>query len=363
MSATVAAPPPGQCEPKSGTENRDHVSGLDSIRGLCAVWVVFSHLGFFPELAALFEPQSVVGRIVRGVLGNLFSGTPAVMVFFVVSGFCIHYPYCGERSVPGLAFLARRIIRIGVPFGMAFLLLKGTVPASHGLAFVQWSLIAELVYYLLYPLLFRLRQMAGWNTWIGLSVLLALGIASGQPAARFMWNFGPELTWAVGLPHWLMGCRLAEVVRGGGEGRVFPRQIWTLRFAVWVAASAASVLQFHLAVGYPWTMLAFTPLAVVWVSQEILWQAVHPPVRLLAWLGGWSYSIYLLHLSAPDLLRSWGLAVTPDSGTLAWVGCVGGALAICLLFHLAVEKPSHQMSRWVGRWLAGRKDERDLRAQ
>ena len=354
-AATAAAATPEQCTPTSGTEGKDHVSGLDSIRGLCAIWVVFSHLGFVPELATLFEPQSVGGKVLRGLLGNLFSGTPAVMVFFVVSGFCIHYPHCDGRTAPGLAFLVRRIVRIGMPFGAAFFLLRWTVPNSDGLALVQWSLIAELVYYLLYPLFFRLRKLAGWNAWVGLAVCIAVGIIASQPTARFMWNFGSELTWAVGLPHWLLGCSLAETVRSGSEAKVSIGKIWTLRLAVWAAASAASVLQFHLALGYPWTMLAFTPLAVVWVSREIQWQAVHPPLRLLAWLGAWSYSIYLLHLSAPDLLRSLGVSVASDRGTLRWVGCVMGALAICYLFYLAAERPSHQLARWVGRRLVGRK--------
>lgn len=344
-------PEPG--EPPAGTANKDHVSGLDAIRGLCAIWVVFSHLGFFPELTAHFDPQSVAGKAARLVMGNLFSGTPAVMVFFVVSGFCIHYPHCGVQTAPGAAFLARRLIRIGVPFGCAFLLLKATVPASQGLKFVQWSLFAELFYYLLYPLLFRLRQVAGWNVWIGLSVLLALAVMASDPAARYMWRFGTGLTWVVGLPHWLMGCRLAEMVRGGrAGGTVSASKIWTLRLSVWAVASAASIMQFHLGVGYPWTMLAFTPLAAEWVRREIQWQAVRPSLRLLTWLGGWSYSIYLLHLSAPDLLSDWGLPVGSNRGTLVWACFLAGALTICLVFHLAVEKPSHQLARWVGRWLA-----------
>jgi peptidoglycan/LPS O-acetylase OafA/YrhL len=337
-------------------EGRQHVSGLDSIRGLCAVWVVFSHLGFFPDLAGLFAPHTTCAWIVRGVLSNLFCGVPAVIVFFIVSGFCIHYPHVNNPTVPGVAFLARRLVRIGVPFASAWLLLRWLAPASLGLVLVQWSLIAEVVYYLLYPLLFRLRQRASWKVWIGLSLLAAVMIMTGQPKARYFQTFGPELTWAIGLPHWLMGCYLAENLHGRAA-YISPGRIWTLRLMVWMTASVASVMQFHFSVGYPWTMLAFTPLAVMWIREEICWHSTHQNARLawLAWLGAWSYSIYLLHLAGPDLLRRWGLPLGIRDGTLGWSANLIGALAVCYCFHLLVEKPSHRLARWIGKWLSGRK--------
>lgn len=334
-------------------EGRQHVSGLDSIRGLCAVWVVFSHLGFFPELTGLFAPPSTGAWVVRGLLGNLFCGVPAVIVFFIVSGFCIHYPHVNSPTVPGVPFLARRLVRIGVPFACAWLLLRWIAPASLGLMLVQWSLIAEVVYYLLYPLLFSLRQRASWMVWIGLSVLAAVTIMTGQPKARFFQTFGPELTWAIGLPHWLVGCYLAENV-SGRLADTSPRRIWKLRLMVWLAASSASVMQFHLALGYPWTMLVFTPLATMWIREEICWHSTHPPVRLLAWLGTWSYSIYLMHFAGPDLLNRWGLQLGISEGTLGWSVNLIGSLAICYGFHLFIEKPSHMLARWIGKRLNGR---------
>ena len=340
---------------KSVGGGREHISGLDSIRGLCAVWVVFSHFGFFPELAGLFAPHSTGAWIARGVLGNLFSGVSAVIVFFIVSGFCIHYPHASNSTVPGVAFLARRLVRIGVPFACAWLLLRWIAPDSPGLVLVQWSLIAEVVYYLLYPLLFRLRQRASWKVWIGISGLVAVTITASQPAARFFHTFGPELTWAVGLPHWLVGCYLAESLREP-RADISPGRIWTLRLMVWMAASAASVMQFKLSVGYPWTMLVFTPLATVWIREEISWHSKHPPVRLTAWLGPWSYSIYLLHSAGPDLLHQWGLPLGMGGGTLGWGVNLVGSLAVCYGFYLLVEMPSHELARWIGKRLSGQKN-------
>ncbi len=347
---------PAQPEPSGAAQPPDteRINGLDSIRGLCAIWVAFSHLGFFPELAQAFDKSSPVGLIARGVLGNLFSGQPAVIVFFIISGFCIHYPHAHRPAMPGAAFLARRLVRIGVPFAGAWLLLRALAPASQGLALVQWSLIAEVIYYLLYPLLFRLRRLADWRVWIGVTGLAAIGIAATQPEARYFWIFGPELTWAIGLPHWLVGCWLAECVRGRTLPAVSPARIWTLRLLVWFGASAASVVQFRLGIGYPWTMLVFTPLAAAWVHAEICWHATHAPVRLLEWFGAWSYSLYLLHLAGPDLLQRWGLAHGVADGTVWWLVNLSGALTICFTFHLLVEKPSHRLARWVGRRLARR---------
>src|SRR5450432_2915694 len=77
-----------------------HITGLDSIRFFCALWVVFFH-GNLPPLLEGMEhaPKLVWLRLIRGIYGSAFNGPAAVIVFFLVSGFCIHFPQRNSLKV------------------------------------------------------------------------------------------------------------------------------------------------------------------------------------------------------------------------------------------------------------------------
>lgn len=96
------------------------VAGLDSIRFVFALWLVFSHFWFIP-LSDHLAGNTAVMKILRGFYNNLFCGVAEVVVFFVVSGFYIHFPFRYAPKMPA-AFLARRYLRIGLPFIFAFVL-------------------------------------------------------------------------------------------------------------------------------------------------------------------------------------------------------------------------------------------------
>lgn len=66
---------------RDGVGKKAHIGGLDSLRIVCALWVVFAHLGFFPVVREL-DRTSPLGMAGRGAVGNLFAGLLAVIVFF-----------------------------------------------------------------------------------------------------------------------------------------------------------------------------------------------------------------------------------------------------------------------------------------
>ena len=72
------------------------IARLDTIRLLAAVWVAISH-GAMP-----LKPLADTGplRLIAAVAQDSFSGVAAVIVFFIVSGLCIHLPYTGVSAVP-----------------------------------------------------------------------------------------------------------------------------------------------------------------------------------------------------------------------------------------------------------------------
>ena len=67
---------------------------LDTIRFLAALWVALSH-GAIPWQSLSDERYSALAL---KALGASFSGVCAVMVFFIVSGLCIHLPQVGGRK-------------------------------------------------------------------------------------------------------------------------------------------------------------------------------------------------------------------------------------------------------------------------
>jgi peptidoglycan/LPS O-acetylase OafA/YrhL len=94
---------------------RNRLVGIDSIRFICALTVMCGHLGLVnirPLAADYREFQSLA----IGLYNNLFYGPAAVIVFFIISGFCINYPFSsGKRALNLGGFYTRRFLRIGPP--------------------------------------------------------------------------------------------------------------------------------------------------------------------------------------------------------------------------------------------------------
>ncbi len=325
------------------------VVGLDSLRFVAALWVVFSHIGGFPLVAGADRGEPI-GLLVQGIYGNLFAGPAAVMVFFVISGFCIHFPQVRSGSFEPLPYFARRYLRIGIPLVVAIYLAR---PLAVNLQLFQnsilWTLVAELIYYTLYPLLRRLKELVGWHYLIGISFIAAIATVLRHPDALDYTPFGNSLNWIIGLPTWLLGCQLAENISAGTPPPISFNRIWCWRFGIWFFASVASVLRFHSPVGYPWTLLAFSLLVYFWLQREIAFFRIERPPRALEWAGQWSYSIYLIHLVAAT---AYVHLVTPDLGVnLNWLMKFAWILAGCFAFFLFVENPAHWLARRISRRL------------
>ena len=131
------------------------INGLDSIRFVCAIWVVFGHLGLFPLLEGI-DVSTKVGWFINALYNSTVSGQAAVIVFFVISGLCIHYPYRNGKQINLLTYYARRYSRITIPLLAAIFVanLLGT-PYSFFEKSILWSIAAELIYYTLSTRLLR----------------------------------------------------------------------------------------------------------------------------------------------------------------------------------------------------------------
>src|SRR6201996_2270593 len=109
--------------------------GVDSIRFVLAFVVMLSHFDNV-YASALKQSTHSIFRNCGYILANAFDGTSAVIAFFIISGFVIHYP--NKNGIPNLTeFWIRRFLRIIIP--LAVILVAGSW-LGHPENAVVWSL-------------------------------------------------------------------------------------------------------------------------------------------------------------------------------------------------------------------------------
>lgn len=335
----------------------ERVRGLDAIRAVCAFWVVMGHFGG-PPITAGIDATTRAGWLVGGLYNNFWNGPAAVIVFFVISGFCIHYPFSRTLRIPSIAaYVARRYLRIGIPLLVAVAvspILGVNLDLFHDS--ILWSLVAELIYYTIYPGLLALRRLGGsWRGLLAASFVAALLLAATNPGAGNYPSWGVSMNWGLGLPCWLLGCVLAESVAQDRRPVGIGIGIGGWRLAVWGASIIASILRFHTPIGYPWSLNGFAILVACWLSQEIQRYRTREPAGWLESAGRWSYSVYLIHVPANAVFDQ---LAWPNLGyTLNWLAKMIFILGCSYGFYRLVEYPGHLAARWVGRALAPRRDD------
>ncbi len=322
----------------------ERFAAIDAIRFVCALWVLFSHAGFLP-LTPGSDKHTFSGLAVSALANNLFWGGTAVIVFFVISGFCIHYPYRERAETSWPAYFVRRYLRIGIPMLAAYVLAFAT-GAGESEEGVMWTLRCEIGYYTLYPLLLKLRDRFGWNPVIAASAalwLIALAVEKRIPEDVFRF--------AAGLPCWLLGAKLADTFQQ------FPvlrqARLWAWRAGMWVLSSTLAFLHFHspLHTNVSHTLFGFA--AFFWLGREIQhFRHGGVPSPLLAAAGLWSYSVYIVHVPAMHFMQWWN----PDSLglNLDWARLIGFTLLASYVFYRLVENPGHLLARALSRRLRNR---------
>lgn len=343
---------------------------IDGLRAAAALWVLCHHTIETSEpVAAMHLP------VVGSILTSLFFGQFPVMVFLMLSGFCLYYP-CVKKNVadPTLktsygTFLLRRFKRIAPPYyaAGAFCLLLFLFPAlqtgrwaavgpidfkvvlSHLLFFhnlipshatkidyPMWSIGLEWQLYLLFPLLVWCFRRSNGPVVIGVTLAIAAVIRGTYrmlpPDIAAVLHDGPfsylEI-FAAGmfaarltvqerklLPNWALGCIViagfAIVRLGTGNGLVHD-----------LATSAAA---------FGILLLAIDPNSAMsrWLST-----------RWLVRIGIFSYSLYLVH--APFLHLLWfalrPLQLSADATYLILVLCAPLLVALAYGFHRLFERP------------------------
>jgi peptidoglycan/LPS O-acetylase OafA/YrhL len=324
---------------------------LDAIRIVLALVVAIGHAGMMPLFGSIDQPNALLALLARGLRTFAF-GPPAVIAFFLISGFCIHYPFAVVKTpCPFLRFYMRRYIRILIPVICTVALFKvffpNTVIIGTGSilwASTLWSIVCEEIYYALYPILNRGFLIFNWTIILGIAFAISILVVWYHFPATGWEDIGIVATTLTLFPVWLLGCRLAEQV-GSLKIEYSTGGIWLWRFGAWVTMWAALVLHFHTNLHQTFSGVFIGVIYYFWIRAEIVYYKDRAPRRWLVWGGNWSYSLYLIHPIAIQLLLGYYSSVFQSS--VGWLLGVTAILLTSYVFYLLVERPSHNLARRV----------------
>jgi peptidoglycan/LPS O-acetylase OafA/YrhL len=326
------------------------LTAIDALRGVAVLAVLISHLAFSKTTAdaqAGATPESVFPEWLVDALDH---GRFGVHLFLVISGFCIHMAWARrndeDAKVDFLAFWRRRLHRLYPPYVAALLLSLGGLFVLHGifghasgsiaaklgyastgqlvvdlallLLLAQnlngasgrvgngpfWTLALEEQLYALYFPLLAMRKRLGWSKTIG--IVLATTIVwrvigafflSGSSVAQTFFFVGPA-RWF----EWALGAIAVEVYLGR---RTVPA--WCRSGAVGVVLLAIAIFFVNtLRLGAPMPyVVPFTDalfglalFVLVNFAVKVRWgdaERRNAFSRFFAWVGTFSYSLYLTH--------------------------------------------------------------------
>ncbi len=328
---------------------------LDGLRGVAALVVVVHH-------SLLTDPgwgRPYLGEATADTpwawwrtvspLRLLWGGDAAVVVFFVLSGYVLARPFLHGAGGPWRLYYPRRLVRLYLPVwgalafaaalvavvprtavtGYSWLDDAGVPPTVPGLLgdvtlaapdlFLGqlWSLHWEVLFSLLLPVYL---VAVGWLSRFGVVGFVPLFVVASS-------SWLADVYPVVYLSVFAFGVLLAALEVRPRR----PRPSWW-----WVALGAVAVAGLTVK-RYPLMVLGATAaVALVLGSSRAERLLSARPAR---WLGGVSYSLYLVHLPVVLAVSRLGAGVGVTVAVSVAVSLVAAAV-----FHRVVEKPSHRLA-------------------
>jgi peptidoglycan/LPS O-acetylase OafA/YrhL len=345
---------------------------VDSLRGLAALYIVVFHMTLVPD------PHLEVPHWAQAVV---LSGGTAVTLFFVVSAFSLCHAMRAHMGQPGAVrdFYIRRLFRIAplfyamlvffavrdvLCFGVwhsvsewakSVLFVFNFFPGSEGgIVWASWTIGVEMVFYLVFPLLFpRFRSLpsllaltfaALLGTVVFHELVVNLPIPAAVQASFYNFSFFRHFpVFIIGMLCWLIFDRfIADHEHSPSIGAAL------VLGSLWIYQA---MLNGALNVGFPdpyyWQAIIYSAL--------LLGLAILPmPVfvnALSLFAGKISYSIYLLHPSAiffltPVYRRICGLGFPLSASFLLCFGVTMGiVLPAAALTYRWVEVPGMKLGK------------------
>lgn len=348
---------------------------LDALRGLAAVVVLLHH--------SLLSANLMAGRLglwlVATPLQPVLTGRPAVMFFFMLSGFVLTKALRDRGFVLSVrswaVWAAQRTVRLCLPVAGSVALslvlhaalfdgawptqgdwLKGAWPFSLTAASVasQASLLALGAGYTLNNALWSLVHE--WRFSMLLPVLLAAPVLGTRGTASLVLGATAASSWAIGPygPTTYVGATVIETARA--------TLYFSLPFVIGMALEIGGAARWP--ASRPMTVLGLAAVlglcsngsdyATFDASAVLIWLALQPGLLqrtlrhpALRFLGTISFSLYLVHIPVLVALQH-GLHRWLPSKAI-WGAGVLASLAAAWVFFRVVERPAHWLARRVDR--------------
>ena len=348
---------------------RSNLMGVDLLRGVAILMVLVYH-AFTSEYGRYYKWKGLVAKLrfpnpESVLLYPVSFGWSAVALFFVISGFCIHYSYLRNgSSIVWRDYAIRRFWRIYPAylaallffFGFGFFATRFPQWANLGLhltffhnLFPQtlmaynpsfWSLATEVQFYLLYPLFLFLHGRVGIGRLLigllALSLLWRCGIyaMAGSPRSTLTnLTAMPMMSWV----DWALGAWVAERYYHGKKP--LPRK------ALWALLAVAGMVLASLT--RPTLLFCFLFASVA--SVFLLEWALHRSFgrqwywRILLFFGTVSYSLYLWHQPLFPVIRNYcGGHFHP---ALAWFLAFAAVVLAGWISYRLIEAPGMSLGR------------------
>ena len=363
--------------PATATEKSTHITAFDTVRGLAALSVVFSH--YIGAYGWPTGSQIMKQAWTYSPLHIFWDGFAAVSLFYVLSGLVLSNKYFRQTKHPELSqyplshFLVSRVFRIWPPYLVIFLLSYAlrrwvdlyegaTIPPVNSWLFSTWNSSIPLLKLAREGFLLQLGDYSlvpqGWTLPIELAIsfLVPVGILLASRHTGWLAFFTLLLVGPLGATyfvfHFAVGILLAKYhadIRTWLE----PRRAWKL--VVLLLGLFLYTFRYTLPVYFSWNLPTSIPWLVTGAGAALVLMVVIASERVqtflsLAWLrfiGKVSFSIYLIHFLVLILLtpRLFQLIDAPQSA-LALTWWLGAAFTVLMTIGLAalsyrfVEVPS-----------------------
>jgi peptidoglycan/LPS O-acetylase OafA/YrhL len=302
---------------------------IDLLRGLSCLGVLFYHVRIdlwigwwritrYPQEYSSFAKAMAWLSIPTPFLGY------AILLFFLISGFCIHYPNTLSDTKPcWKIYFKRRFWRIYPTYLIAILFtsvisyfchmkwgdidwnferifrvatVSQNYPPGNGQFLTNpslWTIPLEIEFYALYPLAFFCILKFGFFTLLILSVgFSVLGIYLTRLGLQWV-SYTSLLLW----PSWLLGAWIASLHRENKLSKLKIVPVSSMLILFLVIALASRLKNWEGWTQYAsWTGFYFT-LFLVFLRFEKSITGLRENLffKSLAWLGQISFSLYLIH--------------------------------------------------------------------
>ena len=328
---------------------------LDGLRGLACLLVVFSHAGN----QGLFYPIKGTGQI-------------GVMLFFSLSGFLMSYLYGGSRlgAASWTGYALKRFFRV-YPAYLLVVVLSHILYSSvgkygfrindaelinhillNGKVSILWTIPVEMKFYAVFPLLalaISVFQSKGAKAFAAVCILIGF---------FFLDLKGAKLSILPYLEFFTGGVAAGYLHAWMAKLKVDLKWVFNMVFAVSLCGLFISIpVLFKELFGFSHRYWGDGPALSSLMALCVLSCALSTglPNRLFSnsiarFLGNISFSLYLVHLPCIRFVKA-QLSVEPPFVLFA---ALAASIAVACILHLAVERPSRNVGRYLSNVLQAR---------